>query len=157
MQHKRKILIAILILISVVVFNTELYSQGPNMDRMKAQRVTFFTKNLDLSEKESQNFWPVYNDYSDQKERINRQSRSLARYVSESINDMSEEEINISLQKYISFEESSHQLFITYNKNFLEILPPAKVMKLYITESQFKQYLLRQIGDNRKQRMQGRR
>ena len=157
MQYKRKSLIIIFVLLSLVFVNTSLFSQGPNMERMKSQRVAFFTERLDLSEKEAQNFWPAYNDYSNQKERINRQSRSLTRYVSENINEMSEDEINVSLQKYIEFEKKSHQLFITYNEKFLEILPPKKVMKLYIIENQFKQYLLRQIGDQRKQRMQGRR
>ena len=115
MQYKKTSITLTLVLISFLFVNTELFSQGPNMERVNSQRITFFTERLDLSEKESQNFWPVYNDYKDQKEKINRQSRSLARYVSENINDMSEEEIDMSLQKYIGFEKTSHQLFIKYN------------------------------------------
>ena len=157
MQYRRKTLIAIFILFSFVSVNTSVFGQGPNMERMKTQRIAFFTEKLDLSEREAQNFWPVYNEYSAQKEINNRQSRSLTRYVSENIDEMSEDEVNVSLKKYIAFEKKSHQLFIAYNEKFLEILPPKKVMKLYIAENQFKQYLLRQIGDQRKQRMQGRR
>ncbi len=157
MQNKRNPLFVIFILIGLVSINFQLYSQRPYMEKMKTQRVAFFTERLDFSEEEAQNFWPVYNNYSDSKGKINSQIRSLTRYVSENINELSEKEVEESLQKYIKFEKNSHQLFIQYNEKFLEILPPSKVMKLYITETQFKQYLLRQIGETRQQRMQRRR
>ncbi len=154
MHNKRNQLFVIFILIGLVSINFQLYSQSPYMKKMKTQRIAFFTERLDLSEEEAQNFWPVYNNYSDSKEKNNSRIRSLTRYVSENIDDLNEKEVEESLQKYIQLEKNSHELFIQYNEKFLDILPPSKVMKLYITETQFKQYLLRQIGEPRQQRMQ---
>lgn len=150
MQNSRGILIPGLTLLLVLSFQARVFSQGPYMERIKAQRVAFFTEKLDLSGAEAEKFWPVYNEYSRQKEKINLESRSLTRSLMLEIDEMDEKEVELSLQKFIDLENKSHKLFLKYNEKFIQILPPSKVMKLYMAENQFKQYLLKQIGDQRK-------
>jgi len=150
MQNPRRFLIPVMSLFLIFSFQIHAFSQGPHMERIKAQRVAFFTEKLDLSESEAEKFWPVYNDYSSQKEKINLESRNLTRSLMLKIDDMEEKEIEVSLHKFIELENNSNKLFLKYNEKFNQILPPSKVMKLYMAENQFKQYLLKQIGDQRK-------
>ena len=71
MQKSKRFLTPFLTLILILSFQTQLFSQGKNMERIRSQRVAFYTEKLELSEKEAEIFWPVYNDYSSQKEEIN--------------------------------------------------------------------------------------
>lgn len=131
--------------------------QAPVNQRIKAERVAFYNDKLELTAKEAEKFWPVYNDYTNRQEKLNMERRMLLRYIDSNSDNMSEEEIEESLRKYIENQNASHALFIEYNKKFLEILPVEKVIRLYIVENQFKQYLLRKIGDARMERAGGRR
>ena len=155
MQKSKRFLTPFLSLILILSFQTQLFSQGKNMERMRSQRVAFYTEKLDLSEEEAEKFWPVYNDYISQKEKINNERSTLMRGLLSEMENMNEKEIEESHQKFIDIQSSAHKLFLQYDAKFLEILPASKVMKLYITEIQFKQFLLRQIGEQGRHR-QGR-
>lgn len=155
MKISKRFLTSLLSLILILSFQTQLFSQGKNMERIKSQRLAFYTEKLELSEKEAEKFWPVYNDYNSQKEKINIQRSTIMRRLLKEMENMNEKEVEESHQKFIDIQSKSHKLFLKFDDKFLEILPASKVMKLYITEIQFKQFLLRQIGEQRRPR-QGR-
>ena len=39
-------------------------------EKLTAYKIAFFTKNLDLTPAEAEKFWPVYNDYSARKSKL---------------------------------------------------------------------------------------
>jgi len=129
-------------------------AQGEQIkERLKAQRIAFFTEKLDLSQEEAQVFWPVYNDYSNRKDRISSEMRNMRIFLIRNSENMSDEEMGESLEKYVSLVKEENDLFIQYHSKFLDILSKRKVMRLYLAEDQFKQYLLRQLrerGQNRR-------
>jgi hypothetical protein len=47
-------------------------------------------------------------------------------------------------KKLVSFQKTEGDLFIEYNDKFLKILPPKKVIQLYVAEKEFKGFLLRE-------------
>jgi hypothetical protein len=122
---------------------------GDRKEKLEAEKVTFFTQELALTKPESEKFWPVYNDFSNRKDKINRDRKVLYQYVSENKDYMTESEIQDALSKFIIYQTQETALIETFNKKFLEILPPKKVMMIYITENQFKIYILKQIRDNK--------
>ena len=69
---------------------------------------------------------------------------------------MSDEELGDTMKKYIENQNQEHELFMNYNNKFQKILPPEKVMLIYVAENQFKQYLLEQIRENRRGKGPGR-
>ena len=119
------------------------------IERFQAQKIAFFTDKLQLTPAEAEKFWPVYNDYNSRKDRMDEETRSLMRYVMRNTDNMSAKEINDSMGKYLLLQDQSHQLFLEYHKKYLEILPPDKVLRIYITETQFKTLLLNHIRENR--------
>jgi len=118
-------------------------------EKLEAEKVTFFTKELALTKQESESFWPVYKDFSNRKDKINRDRKVLYQYISENKDYMTESEIQDALTKFILYQTQETALIETFNKKFLEILPPKKVMMIYVTENQFKIYILKQIRDNK--------
>ena len=57
MKTTKKILIPVFALL----LSVNLYAQKPNKEKVKALKVAHITEQLDLTAKEAQAFWPVYN------------------------------------------------------------------------------------------------
>lgn len=143
----------LLILTSSAVFS----QQGEIRERINAERIAFFTEKIDLSQEEAQKFWPVYNNYSDQKDEINREMQRQRIRIARGGNNMTDSEMEESLNEYVRLQNEENKLFNDYHKQFLNILPARKVMMLYVAEAQFKQYLLRKLREREGMNKPGRR
>ena len=119
------------------------------IQELQAQKVGFFTKKLQLTSREAQEFWPVYNDYQVRKNKIIQDRRSTTRYYMQNFNNLSENEIEEITEKYIRLMKEESDLLFTYHEKFKEVLPISKVMKIYIAEEQYKTFLLRQLRNRR--------
>lgn len=119
------------------------------IQELQAQKVGFFTNKLQLTTKEAQEFWPVYNDYQARKNKIIQDRRSTARYYMQNLNNLSEKEIEELTGKYIHLMKEESDLLQTYHEKFKEVLPIRKVMRIYVAEEQYKAFLLRQLRNRR--------
>lgn len=139
----------IIIIVTAVSFSSVLAQKpGDPRKRIHEEKVAFFNKRLNLSKAEAQNFWPVYNDYQSRKNKIANEKRTLMHYYSENAANMSDKEITNTLNRYIAFEREETELLVTYNEKFRAILPDKKVLKIYVIEVQFKDYLLKKLRTN---------
>lgn len=118
-------------------------------DHIQAQKVAFFTQKLDLSPKEAEKFWPVFNTYQEEKNKLNRAQRELALRYNRNSAVMTDAEVSEILNQYINYQKQETKLLEEYNEKFKQILPERKVMMIYIVEVQFKNHLLRQLKENR--------
>ena len=119
------------------------------LERFQAQKVAYYTERLKLTSDEAEKFWPVFNDYTNRKEKLDEESKNLLRYLVRNSDNMAAKEVAESLDKYVQIQDKSHNLFMEYHKKYLEILPPQKVARVYIVETQFKTFLLNQIREAR--------
>jgi hypothetical protein len=146
---KKLLPISLVILIFLSLSDVSLAQNSARKENLEAEKIAFFTKELSLSKPEAELFWPVYNDFSNRKDKINRDRKVLFQYISENKEYMTDTEVQESLDKFISYQTQETALIESFNKKFLDILPPKKVMMIYVTENQFKVYILKQIRDNR--------
>ena len=51
--------------IIALIFSMILGAQNPKEEQIKTLRIGFITKSLNLTSQEAQQFWPIYNEYSD--------------------------------------------------------------------------------------------
>ena len=150
MVRQQKILSGILSLIIFLGFSGNISAQNnPKKDNLETEKVAFFTRELKLTKAEAERFWPVYNDFSNRKDKINRDRKVLYEYIANNIENMTELEVQDALTKFITYQSQETTLIDNYNKKFLDILPPKKVLMIYVAENQFKVYLLKQIRDTR--------
>jgi hypothetical protein len=136
-----KYITILLIFISVQV-SAQTTTQ-PN--RVYQAKVQFFNEKLDLTPKESEKFWPIYNDYQSRKNKLSGEKRNLIQYFNANKQNMSGDEIEASLLRYIEIEKETTQLLDEYNNKFKQILPDEKVLQIYITEVEFRNYLLQKL------------
>lgn len=134
-----------LILGLIFCLNT-VHSQNPEKNNnVKQAKIVFFNEKLDLTSSETNKFWPVYNDYQSRKNRLANERKNMLRYYMENSNNMSDAEITESLNRYIEIEKEEVALLELYNNKFKDILPKEKVLKIYIVEVQFRNYLLKEL------------
>lgn len=126
---------------------------GPSpeiFEKIKAEKISFFTSKLDLSPAEAQAFWPVYNEFEKKRFDIQRSIHGFERTSDEKIAGLSDAEIEKMTDNYLSSFEKEAQLLKEYNKQFLEILPKKKVLMMYRTENEFRSYLIREYKKGQK-------
>jgi len=141
----------ILITITILLFTNISFGQNKSKkDKLKAEKIAFFTDKIGLSPKEAQTFWPVYNEYWNLKNKIINNRKKDMLYFSTHYNQLSEKEMIKFSDKYINYELQIAKLLNNYHNEFKKILPINKVMKLYQADYEFKTYLLNQIKNSYK-------
>lgn len=127
-------------------------AQNPSMERLNAYKIGFFTKRLNLTSAEAEKFWPVYNEYQDQKNRIQEERQNLIRTFNQGESSMSERQIAEIGDKLMETSVRETELAVTFHKKLKEILPPAKVIRFYQAENQYKIALLNELQNRRENR-----
>lgn len=126
---------------------------NPEMfEKIKAEKISFFTSRLDLTPIEAQAFWPVYNAFEKQRFEIHRQIHDFEHMHDEDVAKLSESEIAKMTNNYVGSFEKEAILLKDYNKQFLKILPNKKVLMLYRTENEFRSHLIREYRKGREEK-----
>lgn len=146
---KRILLIALIF----NVFGTALSAQPDperREERIKAFRIAIFTEVLSLTSKEAEAFWPVYNEYTENKEKLAQQFKPV-----KPLDNMSDAEVEEQIKRH--FERQARELDLEkelYQK-LRSVLPARKIAKLPAAEREFRESLLKKLKELRDKR-QGR-
>ena len=143
---KKLFFVSILSFFSFAVLSAQ-ERRGPSpemFEKIKAEKISFFTSNLDLTPAEAQAFWPVYNEYEKKRFDIQRKIHDFERMPDEKFASLSESEIEKLTSNYIESFELEGNLRKEYHKQFLKVLPLKKVLLMYRTENDFRSHLIRE-------------
>ena len=89
------------VLISIMILSFTLVSaQNPNRERLEAYKIAFFTKRLNLTPQEAEKFWPVYNEFQNQKNQIQAAKISLMKTFNQNEINLSDKQITELGNKY---------------------------------------------------------
>lgn len=118
---------------------------------LQQQKVRFFNEHLQLSASESAKFWPIYNDYQNRRDKITADRNNLLSYFQANNANMTDAEAAEAVNRFVLYQQQETELLSSYTKRFREFLAPAKVMRIYIVENEFKKWLLENLRENRVQ------
>ncbi len=138
-----------LLLVLLMFPSLRTLAQNPNLERLNAYKIAFFTKRLNLTSQEAERFWPVYNEFQDKKNDIQKQRMFIGRSFNQNPAIMSDKELTEAGDKMIALQIEEANLALEYHKKFKEILPPIKVLRLYQAENQYKLQLLNELRDRK--------
>jgi len=97
-------------------------SQNPQRgQRLESEKIAFYTSKLNLSPEEAQNFWPVYNLYTQKRGMLNKQKNEVLKSINK---DLSDKELEEAGDKIIAFGIKEAELAKDYHTEFKKILPP---------------------------------
>ncbi len=117
-------------------------------EKVKLERVAYITQELDLSESEAQKFWPIYNAYKDESKAM-RSSMDI-----QPKNDMSEKEAEDMLNTMLDAKSKEIDIQKKYIGKMKSAIPVKKIALLFKVERQFKEKLVSNVKDRRKNRME---
>lgn len=115
-------------------------------EKIESFKVAFITRKLDLSSKEAQLFWPLYNEYLDKLEVLKSNRKKELKNPNISIDNFSDKELEGLLDADFSSKLKEIELSKEYFNKFKSTIPIKKVVLLYKAEDEFKRELLRQIS-----------
>ena len=124
--------------------------------KLKAMKVAFITEKLDLSSDEAQKFWPIYNEFDKAREGLMKERKSLMKSGKDETIVLSDKEAELLADNFVKYELAEAKLMEDYHAKFKKVLSPQKLIKLYQSERQFKNHLLRQLGEGKGNQMHGR-
>jgi Skp family chaperone for outer membrane proteins len=120
-------------------------TKNDKKEQIAAFRVAFITKELNLSSKEAQLFWPVYNEYQDKLEALRTSRRKENKKLSPET--MTDQEAEQFIDNETDFKVNEANLQKQYYNRFKQSLPLKKVALLIRAEDDFKRELLKQLKD----------
>ena len=129
------------------------WSQQPSGERIKAMKVAHITKKLDLSSKEAQQFWPVYNAYDAKITKLrNTDLRNLKREIRNSIGSLSDAQAGKLLDRLMAAENDLHEARVTLVNDLKKVISAEKIIRLKAAEDEFNKILLERLKEIRDRR-----
>ena len=113
-------------------------------DKIEAMKIAFITQKLSLTKEEAQSFWPVYNEFDAEKDKLRMERREQYSNYKTNFEGLSEVEITKLVDSQIIFRQRELDLRKKYHVELKGVLPIKKVAMLYRAEEDFKKELLKE-------------
>lgn len=142
----------IIILLTILFFSIATYAQKGN-EKIQALKIAFLTEKLELTSKEAQVFWPLYNEHDKRrKELFKAEKKEWKNRIKEGYNfdDISDEQAEKILRKINECREERHKHKLGFYKKLRELLSPKKILILEIAEREFNKKLMRKFRDKKR-------
>ncbi len=142
-----------ILLIAVLMISVTVSAQHDRWEKIRALKVAFITEELNLSEKESQEFWPVYNEFEEAANDIRyKEMRSIRKEIRDNAESLTNEKALEIIKKFENAEERMHKLRLQFSKKLKNIIPAKKIVKLKLVEEDFKRKMLKEFQKRKKER-----
>ncbi|GAA4276131.1 sensor of ECF-type sigma factor [Aquimarina mytili] len=143
----------IFLLICIAFTTYSSFAQNGPRERMKAFKVAYITEKLNLTSKEAQQFWPIYNAHEKTVENLKRKGRKLIKGLQNKSNGpdgLNDAQAGEFLSQYMDNEEQKSKARQALISDLKKILPNMKILKLIKAESDFNKRILERIRERRK-------
>jgi Spy/CpxP family protein refolding chaperone len=136
----------IIIVCLSIVLSVGAFAQGGK--KIEAMRIAFITQRLNLTPEEAQQFWPVFNQFSEKMQQI-KGSKMDAQ-----LDEMSDADAEKMILNEFDKESRELELKKEYYQKFKKTLSVRKIAKLYKAERDFKNELVKYLKEAREERKQ---
>lgn len=144
----------LMISVGILFFALSTHAQGPanRKEKIEALKVAYITKKLNLTPEEAQKFWPVYNKYQAEMEKLRKDFKGEMSEELLNLEQLSTADADKALNDMLTFKSNELELTKKYTAEFKKVLSSQKVVKLFVAEQEFKKELLRMLKERQQQR-----
>ncbi len=148
---KKILLFALIILASVYsnILNAQINEEDQDpkrLEKIELLKRTYISEQLNLTVAEAEKFWPVYNEFNDQRKAIRKSMKQLEK-DSNTITD--EKKLSTQIDLITQKRKEEVDLQSAFLKNCLPILGVEKTRKLAKLEQDFKKKLMQELKNRR--------
>ena len=145
-----KIFAKIAIILTLMVSSPTLAETVRKIDveELFARKKALVKDSMQLTEKESAVFWPLYDDYEKIDIKIfKKRSEHIRRYIQER-KSLSDKKAESRMNEYLQIEAEALSSKRAMVKNFSDKLPPKKVYQYFVLEELLEAGFFSQIAEN---------
>jgi len=122
--------------ISLVLWPQLLLAQAAEMieltrEVVQTERKMIVSANMAFSDEESQQFWPVYNNYQSDIREVNDRRVELVRSYLEDYDTLNDEQAEKMIREFLAIEVDRLSLKRSYIRKFKKTLSQKKVLRFY--------------------------
>lgn len=114
-------------------------------DQIDMLRRQFFRQRVGFTSEEEEKFWPVYYEYTESIKRIRLDIRSKTLVLDRGVENLSEQQLNALIETFIEQKKKEAEVYATYVGKLKGILPPDKIVKVYLAERAFLKELVNRL------------
>ena len=146
---KRLLTICLLAAISLGSFAQDKECKKAQMhEKFQADKVAFLSQKMDLSVKEAEAFWPLYNEYSKAADEAHKAVMEAVGKIHKA-DELSDAEASAAIDALLAAQKQENELQVQYTAKFKKVLPVKKVAAFFAAEDAFRKHLFRQFKDKR--------
>jgi hypothetical protein len=143
-------IIALMMLASIITLPVSAQNpKNPNLERLNAYKIAFFTKRLNLTSSEAEKFWPLYNEFQESRNKIQRERLEIFRNFNQNELNMSENEMADAGDRLVTLETREASLAQEFHNKIKGVLSAEKIMRMYQAENQYRLQLLKELQERR--------
>lgn len=139
--------------ILLIFFSFNLVAQQkPSIDKseIRAAKLAFMEKEMNLTAAESAAFWPVYQEFEKQRMEIKREMGKLGiAHRGEQAANLSADDLDKMMEKFFELRQKELDLEKLYHQKFRAILSAEKTAAAYKAERKFQMEVLRTLKQSR--------
>lgn len=126
-------------------------------DKIETMHIAYLSQKLDLTSAEAEKFWPIYNEYKADQDKLRKERMDNVQAVQKAggVDNMSDAAVQKLIADETNLETQELDLRKEYITKFQQAIPIRKVAKFFIAEDEFKRYLLNQLRKRREQNGRG--
>ena len=128
-------------------FLTFSQSKGTS-DKIEAMKIAFLTNKMELTSKEAQVFWPLYNEYNEKAEKLRKVKRSDFSELKNKMDYLTDAQIKQYMNEVLDTKQKELTLEKEYFEKYIKVLPAKKLARLYQAENLFKKELIRKLKEH---------
>ena len=129
-------------------------NRGQKEERLQALRVSFITMKLQLTPKESQDFWPIYNEYTKKRKNL---IKSNPNHKPGKKPDLTDKQAADMVDASFELQEKQLALKRRCYSRLKKVISPTKLVLLEKTERQFRQKVAKEIKRRKEEKRRKRR
>lgn len=155
MITKIKLMKKILLCICLAFITFNAIGQRPGAEKIKAFKAAYITEQLNLSSKEAQQFWPIYNAHEETVHKLKKEERRLIRALKDANqgpDGLSDRQAGEFLDNYIDAETQKSEARKKLIKDLQNVLSNKKILRLIKAENDFNKRLLERVRQWRNKR-----
>jgi hypothetical protein len=122
-------------------------SRQERYEKIQNYKISFLTGKLNLSPEQAQKFWPLYNQYEEQRNKMRHQTR-ISR--EDKLATIPEQELREKLQERLTAQQAILDLEKQYMDRFLKVITARQLAMLYRGEEEFPRILLEKFHSEKK-------
>ena len=127
-------------------------NQQDAKSKLQAARIALITERLGLTPEQAQQFWPVYNEYAEQRRLIQQEFRDARKGLD--VNKLTEEQSRALIKARMDGKQRQLNLETKYSDRLMDVINTRQLMALKKAEDDFRAMIIRRIEQRKQQQLQ---